>query len=171
MPVDLDFLTISKGLAIATLAFGLLAVIAFVFKWGIRFRMVGVTGFTAVLTAGVFTLSLVPFMRTVVPGAVRFSTVYDSGATRAVIAVPSTISENELEATLKQAASNLFSPGRLGGRDEKLTIRARTVVHPEEGVSEPLFLGEIKRSLMKREDDQMQISLYSDQLAKLPTDE
>ncbi len=168
MLIDIDFLLISKGLAIATLTFGTLALLGFLFKWGIRFRLVGVTGFTGVLTAGVFALGLVPFTRTVIPGAVQYSTVYDSGATRAVIAVPPTISEDELEATLRQAASNLFSPGRLGGRDAQLSIRARTVLHPEEGLSQPLFLGEIKRSLMAREDENMTITLYDDQLAKLP---
>lgn len=168
MSIDIDFLLISKGLAIATLAFGTLALLGFVFKWGIRFRLVGVTGFMGVLTAGVFALGLVPFTRTVIPGAVKYSTVYDSGATQAVIAVSPTISEDELEATLRQAASNLFSPGRLGGRDAKLTIRARTVLHPEEGLSEPLFLGEVRRSLITRDDENMDITLYEDQLAKLP---
>lgn len=167
MPTTIDFLVISKWLGITTLGFGFLAILGFIFKWGIRFRLVGVTGFMGVLTGGVFALGLVPFMRTVVPGAVRFSTVYDSGATQAVISVPPTISETELEATLKQAASDLFSPGRLGSRSDKLTIRARTVLHPEEGVSKPLFLGEVKRSLIIREDENMEITLYP-ALAQLP---
>ena len=168
MSIAIDFLVLSKWLAIATVSFGVLAIIAFLFKWGIRFRLVGVTGFMGVLTGGVFALGLVPFTRTVVPGALQFSTIYDSGATQAVIAVPPTISETELEATLKQAASNLFSPGRLGGRSEKLTIRARTVLHPEPGVSQPLFLGEVKRSLVVRDDEQMEVALYPEQLAQLP---
>lgn len=167
MSIAIDFLVVSKWLAIATVSFGVLAIIAFLFKWGIRFRLVGVTGFMGVLTGGVFALGLVPFTRTVIPGALQFSTVYDSGATQAVISVPPTISETELEATLQQAASNLFSPGRLGGRSEKLTIRARTVLHPEAGVSQPLFLGDVKRSLVLRDDEQMDITLYSEPLAQL----
>ena len=168
MPIDIDFLVVSKWSAIATLSVGVLATLAFVLKWGIRFRLVGITGFMGVLTGGVFALGLVPFTRMVVPGALQFSTIYDSGATQAVIAVPPSISETELEATLKQAASNLFSPGRLGGRSEKLTIRARTVLHPEAGVSQPLFLGEVKRSLIARDDEQIEITIYSDRLAQLP---
>lgn len=163
-----DFLVFAQWSGIATLAFGALALLSFLVKWGIRFRLVGVTGFMAVLTGGLFALSLVPFTRTVIPGAVRFSTVYDSGATQAVIAVPPTITVSELDATLRQAASDLFSPGRLGRRDEKLTIRARTVLHPEPGVSEPLYLGQVRRSLYEREDDQMVIELIPDHLAKLP---
>lgn len=168
LPTTSDFLIISKWFAFTTLGFGLLALLGFIFKWGIRFRMVGVTGFMAVLTGGFFALGLVPFSHTVVPGAVKFSTVYDTGATQAVIAVPPTITQSELEATLKQAAGDLFSPGRLGRDQNQLTIRARTVLHPEEGVSQPLYLGRVDRSLTDREDDQMDITLYDEAIAQLP---
>ncbi|MBF2000426.1 MAG: Ycf51 family protein [Synechococcales cyanobacterium C42_A2020_086] len=168
MPTTADFLTYSQWAGLTTLALGLLTLIAFLLKWGLRFRLVGVTGFMLVLTSGLFALGLVPFTRTTVPGAVRFARVYDTGATQAVIAVPPTITPSELEATLKQAANDLFSPGRLGRRTDQLTIRARTVLHPEPGVSQPLFLGQIKRSLLVRDDDQMTIELFTDNLAKLP---
>lgn len=163
-----DFLTYTQWSGIATIAFAALTLLSFLLKWGLRFRLVGVTGFMLVLTSGLFGLSLVPFTRTVIPGAVRYSTVYDSGATQVVIAVPPTISVSELDATLRQAASDLFSPGRLSRGGEQLTIRARTVLHPEPGLSEPLYLGQVRRSLFNREDDQMTIELIPDSLAKLP---
>ncbi len=164
-----DFLQYSQWVGLATIACGALAAISFLFKWGFRFRLVGVTGFMGVLTVGLFALSLVPFTRTVVPGAVRFSTVFDSGSTQAVIVVPPTITESELTATLQQAANDLFSIGRLGrGGDEQLTIRARTVLHPEAGVSQPLYLGQVKRSLTERQDEQMAIDVFAKNLAKLP---
>jgi len=80
--------------------------------------------------------------------------------------VPPQISESELEATLRQAASNLYSFGRLGGDDDQLTIRARTIIHPER-VSQPLYLG-IRRSLSNRNDDQMASEIYQEKLAQLP---
>ena len=110
-----------------------------------------------------------PFTRTVIAGAVRFSVLYDTGGTQAVISVPPQISESELEATLRQAASNLYSFGRLGqGDDEQLTIRARTTIHPDSGVSQPLYLGRIRRSLSSRDDDKMAIEIYQEKLAKAP---
>lgn len=163
-----DFLAASQWMGIATCACLALTVLAFILKWGIRFRLVGATGFLGVLTAGLFTLGLVPFTRTVVPGAVRFSRVYDNGATQAVIAVPPTITNAELEATLRQAASDLYSYGRLGGDSDQLTIRVRTIIHPEPGVTMPVYLGQVKRSLSKRDDDQMALEMYQDKLAKLP---
>lgn len=169
MPTTDDFLFAAKWSAILTLCVLALTVLAFVLKWGIRFRLVGATGFMGVLTAGIFALGLVPFTRVLVPGAVRFSTIYDAGANRAVIALPPNVTEDQITATLKQAAGDLFSPGRLS-RDgsDRLTIQARTVLHPKPGVSQPLLLGQAKRSLFVRKDEQMQIELYPQNIALLP---
>ncbi len=163
-----NFLTFAQWAGILTLVSGVIAVLGFIFKWGVRFRLVGVTGFLGVLTAGLFALGLVPFTRTVIPGAIHFSVVYDTGSNQTVIAVPPSITQSELEATLRQAASDLFSYGRLGGVDNQLTIRARTIVHPEPGVTKPLFLGQVKRSLATRNDEQMVINIYPESFAQLP---
>ncbi len=169
MPSQAEFLQFTQWSGIATLVFAALTVLAFVLKWGLRFRLVGTTGFMIVLTAGLFTLSLAPLSRTVIPGAARYNLVYDNGAAQAVIATAPQITPTELEATLRQAASDLYSFGRSGlGKEDQLTIRARTVVHPEPGVSVPLYLGQVKRSLASREDSQMGIEIYQDKFAQLP---
>ncbi|TVU54339.1 MAG: hypothetical protein EA414_07630 [Arthrospira sp. PLM2.Bin9] len=141
-PELLDF---SKWLGIATLAFAALTVVAFVLNWGIRFRLVGITAFTGVLAGGVFALGLGLFQRVEIPGAVRYTRVFDDGARQIVIAVAPDITEPQLEATLQQAASDLYSPGRGGAGQMPLVIRARTIVHPQPGVSEPIFLGRVQR--------------------------
>lgn len=164
-----DFLTYASWLGIATLASAALTLLSFIFSWGVRFRLVGVTGFLGVLTGGLFALGLTPLTRTVIPGAVRYSTVYDNGASRAVIAVPPQITESEITATLRQAASDLYSFGRLGRRDDnRLTIRMRTILHPEPGLSQPVYLGQVKRSLARRDDEQMAVEVFPDQVAQLP---
>jgi hypothetical protein len=164
-----DFLQYTQWSGIATLVFAALAILAFILKWGIRFRLVGTTGFMIVLTCGLFTLSLVPLTHTVIPGAVKYTLVYDNGSTQTVIATSPKISPTQLEATLRQAANNLYSYGRLGTRvDNQMTIRARTVVHPEPGVSVPVYLGQIKRTLAAREDQEMTIEIYPEKFAQLP---
>jgi hypothetical protein len=101
-------------------------------RLGIRFRLVGVTSFMTVLTVGIFGLGLGLFTRTEIPGAVRFSLVYDNGANQAVISLPNTVTPEQVEATLKQAASDLFSSGRAGaGGNNQFIISARTLVHPQ----------------------------------------
>jgi Protein of function (DUF2518) len=164
-----NFLQYTQWSGIATLVLAALTVVGLIFKWGIRFRLVGTTGFMLVLTSGLFALSLVPLSRTVIPGAVRFTLVYDNGSTQAVIATSPQITPSALEATLRQAASNLYSYGRLGSKtDNQLTIRARTLIHPEPGVSVPLYLGQVKRSLVSREDSEITVEIYPEKFAQLP---
>ncbi|MCJ8279163.1 MAG: Ycf51 family protein [Rivularia sp. ALOHA_DT_140] len=165
-----DFARYTQWSGIATVIFALITIVGFIFKWGIRFRLAGATGFMLVVTGGLFPLSLAPITRTVIPGAIRYQLVYDNGSSQAVITTPPQINSSELDATLRQAASDLFSYGRLGSRqDNQLTIRALTILHPEPGLSVPLYLGQVKRSLSSRDDSAMQIDIYEDKLAKLPT--
>ena len=169
IPTTADFWLATQYCAYASIGMGILAAIAFLFKWGFRFRLVGVTGFLIVMTGGAFGLSVVPFIQADIPGSVPFAVTYDNGLSQAVIAVSPTISETELDATLKQAASNLFSLGRSGGVNEKFLIRARTVLHQESGLSVPLYLGDVRRSLAVRDDEQMIVTLYPEAVAQLPT--
>jgi len=157
--------------AIGTLLFGAVTALAFVLKWGIRFRLVGATGFMGVLTAGMFGLSFEPLTRAVIPGAIPYTTVFDSGASQIVIAVPNEITRTELEATLAQAASNLFKPSRLGGMGQAVpTIRARAIAH-KDGASELLYVGKVTPSQNTRRDSTAAekaplVEIYADQLAK-----
>jgi hypothetical protein len=163
-----DFARYFQWSGIATLGFAVLAFLAFVLKWGYRYRLVGVTGFMGVLTGGLFALSLVPLVHTTIPGAARYSLIYDNGNDRAVIAIAPPIKESELDATLRQAAVDLFSYGRAGQTNGKLNIRARAVIHPQPGISEPLILGEVNRSLAVRDDLSLDIQINRKNLAKLP---
>jgi hypothetical protein len=164
-----DFLTATYWGIGLTIACGILAGLAFVFQWGLRFRLVGVTGFMGVLTGGLFALSLFPFTRTAIPGAVPYTVVFDNGGGQAVIAVAPSITESALEATLQQAAADLFSYGRVGAR---LTVRARTIVHPQPGTSQPLTLGQATRTSTQATEAMpagvtLDITINHDNIAKL----
>ncbi|MEO1592736.1 MAG: Ycf51 family protein, partial [Cyanobacteria bacterium J06632_22] len=144
MPTPETFLDATKWMGIATVVFGLVSAIAFLANWGIRFRLVGATGFSLVLTAGLFGLSFEPLTPVTVEGAIPYTTVFDSGASQIVIRVPSTITAPELEATLQQSAQNLLRASRLGNPGVVPTIRARTIVHQPDGVSALLYLGQVQ---------------------------
>ncbi len=164
---SLDFGTYTLWSVYATIAFFFLAILGFLFKWGFRFRLVGVTGFMGVLTVGLFALSLGLFNRTEIPNAVRFNLVYDNGANQAVIAVPTDIDKTQLEATLQQAAIDLFSYGRTAvDGDDQLTIRARVQIH-EENKTIPVYIGQVKRSLFLRDDNNATVTIFPEQYAKL----
>lgn len=153
---------------IATIAFTVITILALVLKWSFKYRLVGATGFMGVLTAGLFALSLVPIVHTNVPGSLHYSLIYDNGSDRATIVVATPVTEAGLDATLRQAAADLYSYGRSGSADKKLIVRARTVIHPRPGVSEPLVLGEVIRSLSGGENSGLDVRIERDNLAKIP---
>lgn len=166
---NLNIFNAALWVGYGTLGFAALTVLAFLLSWGIRFRLVGVTSFMGVLAAGLVGLGLGFYRTPVVPGAIHYSTVYDMGSTQIVISLPPSVTEEQLTATLQQAANTLFSYGRLGQGAEQMTVRARTVLHPEPGISKPLYLGEVRRSLARRNDSEMQVEIYRDNLAQIPT--
>lgn len=169
MNLPIDFSPYVRYSTIATLVFLALTLLAFLLKWGVRFRLVGVTSFMAVITAAIFALGLGLFTRTEIAGAVRYSRVYDNGGNQTVITVPAKITATELEATLRQAANNLFSYGRGGfGGDSQFTVRARVLMHPQAGVTIPLYLGQAKRPLGVRDASQIKVEIFQDKLAQLP---
>jgi hypothetical protein len=148
-------------------AMTVLTIVAWILKWGFRFRLVGVSSFTFVVAASVFALGLSFQQHESVPGSVRYTRIFDRQADQAVITVPATITESQLEATLRQAAVDLFSPGRVS-QDGTLTVRARAVIHPQEGLSLPLYVGQVRRSLAVRDDANMEVEVYRENLAMLP---
>ncbi|MGF1589080.1 MAG: Ycf51 family protein [Pleurocapsa sp.] len=165
-----NLFTYAKWSGIATIICLVVAIISFIVGWGFRFRLVGVTSFMGVLTAGIFALGLGLFPHTEIPGAVRYSLIYDSGANQAVVAVAPDIEKSAIEPTLIQAASDLYSYGRTGvGGNNQFIVKLRTVLHPQEGVSQPLFLGEAKRSLIDRGNEDIEIEVFEQNLAQLPS--
>ncbi len=162
-----QFLQATGWFAIGTVAFGAITAIAFLLKWGLRFRLVGATGFMGVLTVGLFGLSFQPFTQTMIPGAVPYATVFDSGSSQIVIAVPNAIDATALEATLQQAASNLLKPSRIGGAGKNTpTIRARAIVHAA-GASELVYVGKVTPGEGRTPEERAPIvEIYPDRLAK-----
>lgn len=164
MPSPETFLDATKWMGIATLGLGAFAGLAFLTQWGIRFRLVGITGFCAVLTIGLFGLSFEPFVSTTVEGSVPYTTVFDSGASQLVIAVPADISDFALESTLRQAAINSFNPSQLSGGAQSPKIRARAIIHREPGISDLLYLGQVQPD--STSESGYRVTLDSSQLAK-----
>jgi hypothetical protein len=162
-----EFFQYFQWSGIATLAFAAVTIVALVLNWGFKFRLVGATGFMIVLTAGLFGLGLVPIVHSTVPGALHYSLIYDNGSDRATIVVAPPVTEAGLDATLRQAAADLYSYGRSGSADKQLKVRARAVIHPQPGVSQPLVLGEVVRSLSGGEDSTLDVRIDRANLAKI----
>ncbi|NJK99637.1 MAG: DUF2518 family protein [Spirulinaceae cyanobacterium RM2_2_10] len=163
-----DFAIYIKGAAILTAVALVLAIAGFLFQWGFRFRLVGVTAFMGVITLSILGLSLGLFQRTEIPGAGRYALVFDNASSNVVIVVPDDVTPEVTQATLRQAAIDVSPYGRLGGNDGKIHVRARTVLHPEPGLTKPLFLGEARKLPGDVRAERLEIDLYDESFQQLP---
>lgn len=135
---------------------GLITGVLWVRSSPLRFAFFGYTAFTGVLTAGCFALTLTPIVLPNVAGSASYTTVYDRGANQAVIKVASDIDPDTLKLTLEQAGQRLLSSGRFSTGSQLFTLRARTVIHPQPGLSEPLYLGQLQQPLGSRQQGSRQ---------------
>ncbi|MFQ3679852.1 MAG: Ycf51 family protein [Pseudanabaenaceae cyanobacterium] len=158
---------LAQAMGLFVLAVTLLTGLAFAQKWGFRFRMVGITAFSVVLTVGLFALSLAPIVPTEVPGAAPYTVVFDRYGPEVAIAVPPNITATELAATLTQAGQNLAVPGRNGQGQTEMTVWARAIAHPQPGISEPVYVGTLRRSLQRGPDPNAVLVLKPEGLARL----
>lgn len=168
MLFGLSLITIALWSGFLTLVCAAVTLLGWLLKWDVRFRLVGATGFMGVLTGGLFALGLGLHTRPHIPDAVKYVRVFDSGASQVVIVVPPTITATALEATLQQAAIDLYSRGRLAQGEATMTIRARAVLHPKPGVSQPVYVGQVKPSLASPTDQAGIVEIDRAQLALLP---
>lgn len=122
-------------------------VVSFLARWGIRFRLVGITSFTTLLaiSCAAFAISYSP--RQTIEGAVSVPVVFDNGADLVVAAAPADLPAQAFAPTVQQVASNLRGSGR-NTPDGLVTVRLRRVEPAGEGVSRPVVLAEARRDLL-----------------------
>ena len=131
----------SKWLAWSGLGLSVLTVVACVTRWGMRFRLVGVSSFTFLLAVScwAFSISYSPPVR--VEGARQVPIVFDNGTDLVVAQASNDFEQEAITPTLNQIAENL----RPGGRSREVRVRLRQLQAVSEGTSKPVVLGETKR--------------------------
>ena len=143
-----DPLLLSAGtwLGIAGAVLLLITVLAFLLRWGIRFRLVGVSSFTVLLSLSclAFAVSYAPRER--VEGAVSVPVVFDNGSELVIAAAPADLPEAAYRPTVEQVARNLRGSGRKG-EEGLVHVRLRRVEAVGPGVDRPVILAEANRSL------------------------
>ena len=97
------------------LGLSLLTVLAFLTKWGLRFRLVGVSSFTLLLAVSCWAFGVSYTPPVVVEGAIRAPVVFDNGTDLVVAQAPADLEPATVSATLEQLAGNLRSAGRGSG--------------------------------------------------------
>ena len=147
LAADPILLVAGKWLGIASGVLAVLMVVGFLARWGIRFRLVGITSFTTLLaiSCAAFAISYSP--RLTIEGAVSVPVVFDNGADLVVAAAPADLARDAFAPTVQQVASNLRGSGR-NTPDGLVTVRLRRVETAGDGVSKPVVLAEAQRDLI-----------------------
>ena len=129
-------------LAWTGLALGLLTLLAFLLRWGVKFRLVGTTIFTFLLAGSCLAFSASYTPPVLQEGAMYVPVVYDNGFDLVIAQAPQNFPEEAIEPTLKQIAGNLKSGGRNGFI---VHVRLRKIEPIKTGISSPIIIGELTR--------------------------
>ena len=126
-------------LALATAA-------GFIARWGVRFRLVGVTSFTALLAISCLAFAVSYTPRVTVEGAVSVPVVFDNGSDLVIAAAPDDLPQSAFAPTVQQLAENIRTNGRIS-ENGLVRVRLRRVEAQQTGGSTPVVLAEATRSL------------------------
>jgi len=135
---------VTKWLAWGGAGLSALTILAYLFRWGIKFRLTGITIFTLLLSAScwAFDQSYRPPVN--VDGYKYAPIVYDNGFDLVVAQASNDFPEEAIKPTLLQIAGNLKGGGRNGAQ---VKVRLRKIESAGEGISKPIVLGEIINDL------------------------
>ena len=135
---------VTKWLAWGGSGLGVLTILAYLFSWGVKFRLTGITIFTLLLSAScwAFDQSYRPPFN--VDGYKYAPIVYDNGFDLVVAQASNDFPEEAIKPTLLQIAGNLKGGGRNGAQ---VKVRLRKIESAGNGISEPIVLGEVINDL------------------------
>ncbi len=150
MAADPILFTAGRWLLAAAGLLALLTAAGFLSRWGIRFRLVGVTSFTTLLAVSclAFAVSYVP--RATVPGAVAAPVVFDNGGDLVIAAAAADLPRLAWGPTAEQVARNLRGSGR-SSADGHVQVRLRRVEALDQGRGRPVILARADRNLITGE--------------------
>jgi len=150
MAADPILLTAGKWLGAASGVLALTTITGYLSRWGIRFRLVGVTSFTALLAISCLAFAVSYTPRVQLAGAVSVPVVFDNGIDLVVAAAPDGLADEAATPTVEQVAQNLRGGGR-STADNLVHVRLRRVETVAPGLSKPVVLAEATRSLASGE--------------------
>ncbi|MBM5806820.1 MAG: hypothetical protein FJ056_03880 [Cyanobacteria bacterium M_surface_10_m2_179] len=144
MRADPLLLTAGEWLGVASAVLLVLTLVAFVVRWGIRFRLVGVTSFTVLLSLSCLAFAVSYAPRQLVEGAVSVPVVFDNGSDLVVAAAPADLPRAAFGPSVEQVALNLRGSGR---GTQLVEVRLRRVEATGDGADTPVVLASAVRNL------------------------
>jgi hypothetical protein len=147
MSTDPILLVAGEWLGAASGVLALLTIAGYLLRWGIRYRLVGVTSFTALLAISCLAFAVSYRPRVAIEGAVSVPVVFDNGSDLVVAAAPDALAPAAYAPSIEQVARNLRGGGRTTD-DGVVRVRLRRVENGSDGISRPVVLAEARRNLI-----------------------
>ena len=144
MRADPLLLTAGEWLGVASAVLLLLTVVAFLVRWGIRFRLVGITSFTVLLSLSCLAFAVSYTPRQLVEGAISVPVVFDNGSDLVIAAAPAQMAREAYGPSVQQVALNLRGSGR---GTQRVEVRLRRVEPKGDGSDVPVVLATAIRNL------------------------
>ena len=121
----------------------LVTFIAFILNFGFKFRIVGATIFSLLLSLSSWAFIQSYTENIKIDGAKYVPVVYDNGFDLIITKAENSFPEQAIEPTLKQLSQNLKRGSRSGS---KVKIKIRKLERISNDVSKPIIIGEIEKT-------------------------
>ena len=119
-------------------------VIAFVFNFGFKFRIIGATIFSLLLSLSSWAFIQSYTEKIVIEDAKYVPIVYDNGFDLIIAKADDDFPEESIEPTLEQLSENLRQGSRSGAN---VKIKIRKLEKISDGVSKPIVIGEVQKNV------------------------
>jgi len=119
-------------------------VVAFIFNFSFKFRIIGATIFSLLLSLSSWAFIQSYNENVVIEGAKYVPIVYDNGFDLIIAKADDDFPEESLEPTLEQLSENLMKGSRSGAN---VRIKIRKLEKITDDVSKPVVIGEVQKNV------------------------
>ena len=119
-------------------------IVAFIFNFAFKFRIVGATIFSLLLSLSSWAFIQSYTEQVVIEGAKYVPIVYDNGFDLIIAKAEENFPEESIAPTLEQLSENLRKGSRSGAN---VKIKIRKIEKVSDGVSKPVVIGEVKKNV------------------------
>ena len=118
--------------------------ISFIFNFGFKFRIIGATIFSLLLSLSSWAFIQSYTEKIVIEGAQYVPIVYDNGFNLIIAKAEDEFPKEFIDATLEQLSENLRKGSRSGAN---VKIKLRKLEKVSDGVSKPVIIGEVQKNI------------------------
>ncbi len=119
-------------------------IIAFLFNLGFKFRIIGATIFSLLLSLSSWAFIQSYTEKVVIEGAKYVPIVYDNGFDLIIAKAEEDFPEESIKPTLEQLSDNLMKGSRSGAN---VKIKIRKLEKITDGISKPVIIGEVQKNV------------------------